>query len=550
MKRLKKILIILPKIIFTVIICQLIIFMSIFWFVNAQNLLSDSQTQLSIPLSFVYNPQPGSQTNRGLSTFITTSIYLPLVATTTQTPTISQQNHLIFLPLIVKNAGIIQCDFTIPLTTGKADGRTSYSEVKPGNTVCIMGGTRDDLILANFEGTNQRPIRFINKDGKVIINSTTSHGIIVQNSRYFRLSGGEEAGEYGIKINTSQGQGVRVGHKSNYFEVDHIEVTGTRLAGIYAHTTPVCSDGSTNNYDYDNDGEYLFDLDDVVNQFNFIQRDWRIHDNYIHDTGTEGFYIGNSFFGGIETLTCDRGQETMYPPVIIGIEVYNNIVHNTGWDGLQVSSAIDSCLIHHNQIQGDSQAAKRYQESGIFNGRGSTCNIYNNFIKDGGGPGIYVFGDGHNYVYNNVIINPGENNADLGNGITVGEGSNPGNSIYVWHNTIVNPVAYGINFFNDQGNDNKIQNNIIVNPGKLDTEGSDAYVRTGARTNVVASNNLSEENLSEVKFTDPQNDDYSLRSTSPAVDQGLDLSSQGIDTDYLDTHRPRGLKSEIGAYEF
>ncbi|MEM8863362.1 MAG: fibronectin type III domain-containing protein, partial [Chloroflexota bacterium] len=52
------------------------------------------------------------------------------------------------------------------------------------------------------------------------------------------------------------------------------------------------------------------------------------------------------------------------------------------------------------------------------------------------------------------------------------------------------------------------------------------------------------------EFNDPNNSDYSLTVNSPAVDQGIDLSAEGVATDSQGVLRPQGDGFDIGAYEF
>lgn len=384
------------------------------------------------PGSSLATPTPVSSVGGQTSTTKLANCWIKADDTTLVTTQVNSGTHLIFLPLVFKN--YLSCDHVIEQTVAVANGLTNYSDVRPGDTVCIAAGTRGDLLLRNFQGTAEDPITFINAGGQAVINSNTSHGILVQNSRFFRLTGsGANDIEYGIKIVNSTNGGVQVGYRSSDFEIDHIEVSGVGGAGISAKTEAVCSDGSTNDYDYDADGTKLGDLDDVVNRNNFTQYNFVFHDNYVHDIGTVAFYIGSSFYQG-RRISCGSGPETVYAPVIIGVSVYNNRIANTGTDGMQVGSAIDNCSIYHNEILRDSQANEPYQQSGIMNNLGSVCNIYSNFIKDGGGPGIFVQGNGGNIIYNNVIVNAGQNKSlgnNCGDGIIVVNGSNPGNSIYV-----------------------------------------------------------------------------------------------------------------------
>jgi parallel beta-helix repeat protein len=457
------------------------------------------------------------------------------------------------LPEVPSLVGAGECDYLIDLTTAVANGRTNYSGVKPGDTVCIAAGTRGELSLKHFVGTSENPITFVNFGGQVVIQSTPSNGIFVQNSRFFHLTGsGDDNTRYGIKILDANGVGVSIGYKSSNFEVDHIEIDGTKVAGFASKTEAVCSDGSVGDgfvYDYDGDGRY-----DVVNRSNFTQYDSVFHDNYLHAIGTEGFYVGSSFYEG-KVLQCDHGTETVYAPLLRGVEIYNNIIEDTGWDGLQVGSAVERCSIHHNKIYRDSHASQQSQQSGITNARGSVCDIHSNLIEDGNGPGIYIQGNGGNRIYNNVVIRAGRDGH--GSGIGIATGSNTGNSIYVFHNTVVAPRSYGINFDNRVGDNNKIQNNIIVGPGNypsgdrsddLDAE-DDSFIQTYGYSNLVLSNNFLDIDIAHAMFVNPNKDDYSLGSASPAVDAGIDLSNQGITTDYEGVTRPQGVDYDTGAHE-
>ncbi len=103
------------------------------------------------------------------------------------------------------------------------------------------------------------------------------------------LSGkGDATYTYGIKLinsNASNGMGVTVGDLSSDCELEHIEVAKAGFAGMMVKTDPGC--------------------DPATWRDNFAMYKVKIHDNYIHDTGGEGLYIGNSFYGSGMTVTCD-----------------------------------------------------------------------------------------------------------------------------------------------------------------------------------------------------------------------------------------------------
>lgn len=466
---------------------------------------------------------------------------------------VDYDRHKMFFPIIfASSVQAPRCDHVIDLEVPVADTRYGYSDVQPGDTVCIAAGRRGGLSLRNFKGTPEKPITFVNYGGQVIVDSKYSNGIHIQNSQFFRLTGTGTVGiDYGIKVIGSTNVGVGIGFKSSDFEIDHIEVTGIGGAGISAKTTSVCSDGSTNDYDYDGDSIVKGDPDDVVSRENFAQFNSVLHDNYIHHVGSEGFYIGSSSYNGRD-VSCSCGTETIYDPVLRGVSIYNNIVTDTSWDAIQVGSAAEACEVHHNRILRDSQGAVEHQQGGVMIDPGSMCDIHNNFIQDGGGPGIFIHGHGGSRIYNNVIVDAGQNASlrnNSGDGIAICSGGDPGNSVYVLHNTIIRPMSFGVGFSSSTGSDNRIHNNIIVDPGNYDLYGGDAYIQTWGYTNVIVTNNLTARIMTSVKFRDPASDDFSILSNSPAVDSGVNLLPGLVTTDYFGVGRPQGPGYDIGAYE-
>ncbi|MBE7552562.1 MAG: right-handed parallel beta-helix repeat-containing protein [Anaerolineales bacterium] len=456
----------------------------------------------------------------------------------------------IFLPIIFKAK---PCHHVIERNVGIADARTNYANVKPGETVCIRAGTRNRLMLKNFKGTHDQPITFINFGGQVIFNQASDFGIYVRNSRFIHITGtGDSNITYGFKIEGNFSAGMMITDKSSNYEVDHIEIAniknGDYGSGILAHTRATCPDGSANNYDYDGDGSINNDLNDVVSRTNFTQLNSIFHHNYIHNTYSSGFYLGSSWYVQGDPVSCANGVISAPAVLLKGVEIYNNIVEDTGMDGVQVGSAVENCDIHHNEVYRDSRIAHQGDETGIIINKGSVCNVYNNLIKDGGGVGIYVQGNGGNKIYNNVIINAGQNNSpNIGYGIKITTGSNTGNSIYVLNNTIIRPKEIGISYQNQVGSNNLIQNNIIVQPGG----GDKAYIALNQQIKIIkVSHNLTIYDMAVAKFVNPDSDNYSLRSDSPAIDAGLNLSAYGITTDYKGNARPQGANFDLGAYEF
>jgi len=450
------------------------------------------------------------------------------------------------------------CDHTIGLSVASADGRGNFSAVQPGDVVCIAAGSRDQLTLKNFQGNASAPIVFKNSGGAVVFNNSGGYAIRVQNARYFRLTGtGDSSIKYGIQVKGSYSFGINMGWKTSDVEVDHVEIGQTSGgAGIKVNTHSNCSDGSTNNYDYDGDGKIAGDVDDVVSQANFTQYNTRIHDNHISNTANEGFYIGanRSVYassGQGQDAPCPTAPTYPLNPLLETVRIYGNLIERSGWDSINVKAAHKDCQVYSNQIIENSIANEPGQEGGVNVALNSQCDVYNNLIRDGYSRAIKLSGIGGK-VYNNVIVNAGRSfgPADAeGTAIHLGS-SVVGSPYLVVNNTIIGPASYGVYFGYSNQSANRVQNNVIVNPGAFGSKGDAAYVYMAGSASAQVTNNYKTQNVGSVLFTNPSGGDYSLRSGSPAIDKGIDLRSVGVTSDRIGTPRPSGPAFDIGAYEF
>ena len=401
------------------------------------------------------------------------------------------------------------------------DGRKlPYSNIRPGDNICLESGTRESLKIRNLHGTSEEPLTFINHNGLVEISTTGSQALTFQYCQYFRLTGtGDNNYQYGIKISKSSDKGIRQERKSNNSEIDHIEFAnigtfGSDSKGIgYApNVKSTCPDGYNAGYDYNNDGE--IDEKDIVSPENFAMENILFHDNYLHNIAHEGLYLGVSYYHETSELKCKKGKKyDVYNPEVKHVEVYNNIIENTGWEPIQVASATKGgCSIHHNTVKnGSLEEHTSGQSAGIK-------------VKDEWGQSGIVF-------YDSLPINRA--NAD---------------KLYIFNNTIIKPRKYGINLNKiAKMNDSiRINNNIIVNPQKS------KYINFGSGYNInTTHHNLETVDISNVGFEDPNNDNFKLLSTSSAIDAGVELSDFGIIIDIEDNTRVnQGSNYDIGAYEF
>jgi len=429
-----------------------------------------------------------------------------------------------------------------------ADGdQTPYNTARPGDTIWIESGSRQNLLITDFHGEPGKPIVFANHGGQVLIETDQSYGISFRNCTHFVLAGKpDETYQYGIKIGrvgSESGMGISVGYKSSDFTIRQCEVSNTGFAGIMAKTDPVCDDSSTW-------------------RSGFTQYNTTIRDCYIHDVMGEGIYIGSSFFMGQTLSPCGL---TVMPPVLIGVQVLYNRIERSGWDGIQVSSAVSDCNIHHNVLKDCSYLMYPQQMSGINIGGGTLAKCYNNQITDCFATGILLFGNGGTEVYNNLIIRPGvkyrPNEPDYReHGIFVSDKTQADPTyLGIYHNTIVQPKSDAIRIDSNVSMEVRIYNNVMINPGAFDVYENDNTSRIGADSyifDVGNSHNYKEESNyysrtgENAGFSNTSADNYRLKPGSPLVDLGKSLYQSGIRIDLDDHDRPLGFGYDIGAYEY
>ena len=421
------------------------------------------------------------------------------------------------------------CDHTI--TPAKTYVNGQGLDVQPGDVICLQAGKYEYLNLYNFRGTAEQPLTFINCGGQVEIGGYQWHyGFVMNNNQHFRLTGtGDTDYEYGIRIDgiKDNASGFAISTYSSDFEIDHLEISNTGFAGMHIVMKPTC--------------------DPASQKGNYVMRNINIHDNYVHDTHGEGLYIGHSKYTGT-TVTCDGEKKTVYPHTVEGIRVHNNTIERTGWDGFQVSCAVKDCEIYRNTVKDYGRENKSSQRAGIVIGGGSTGRLYDNLIYRGTGGGIHVFGIGDNLIYNNIIVEAGEDGVFIGDKTT-----EAGRSYSVLNNTIVSPGRDGIRMYNKTSSRNQFLNNLIVNPGSYNdySKSSKAFVYlNSSEIDVTIDNNVFKTDVSEMSFVDPAQQDFRLQETSPAIDAGADVVSFGFDKDYNGLIRRVGSGVDAGACEY
>ena len=429
-----------------------------------------------------------------------------------------------FLLIETAYAQDCDCDHTIAPDTNSANG--ADLGVQPGDVVCVAAGARPFLTLDAFVGTESAPIVIKNCGGQVVIdNSDKGYGLRITGSSYFQVTGSGDPGFfYGFDIAARRtgpdysAMGVAAGGLSTNYELDHLEVHHAGFAGFNLKTEPSC-DGSSN-------------------LGTFVQYDTRVHDTYVHDTGGEAFYVGSTGYGGRD-YQCDGQTVTLYPHEHEGVYLHDNVIEDTGWDGLQVGVTPKDCEVYRNVIRRVGRTATdSVQTRGIQIGGASVCKIYDNYLEDGPTIGIFILGAGNTTVTNNVVVGFAED------GIYANDQQNDavqGASYVFLHNTVVASGDTGISVFGTRIQGNSAWNNLIVasvgNPMGI---GGDVDWQEGG--------NLLLDDPSGVGFVDAAAHDFHLTVTSAARDVGAAIPNHVVAYDRDGVERDG--EPDVGAYEY
>ncbi len=430
------------------------------------------------------------------------------------------------------------CDVVLPKHPSGGiyfiNGVTNGITIKPGDKVCIKADTYSNIYLRGIIGTPEKPITIINCGGLVRVGDSPSWNISIANCRYFRLTGtGDPNIKYGIKVNWPGGwssTGIGVGDSCTDYEIDHYEAQNVSNGFICKINPTDCEPGTWGQ--------------------NWTVRNISLHDNYIHNTVGEAFYIMNHA-ATVDVKDCSTGNTiTVEPVAAIGVKIYNNIVDSAGWDGIQLVKAIDA-EIYNNRVTNFGLGNVAGQYYGIILGGKSTGKVYNNFIANGTGPGLALTGFNENSAYNNVIANVG----DIG--ITVDDRPMPNNEyinfrVNLFNNTVVN-AGYGIRLLNGFGTmaaGSRIYNNLVVAPRNPEEKYINPYIVLNDIKLVDTANNLYFKTIDQAKFVNPGALDFTLLTNSPAINTGVDLSSYGVISDIDGLSRPQGTAYDVGAYEY
>jgi hypothetical protein len=417
------------------------------------------------------------------------------------------------------------CTYVVPVSTKTSVVDGQALKIKPGDIICLRGGaTYSNMLFKNIKGTTANPVIIKNCGSPVILNGAGKPNTLkTESSSHFQITGGSGS-TYGIQVKGGH-HSVTLEYLTTNVELDHIEVYNSGFSGIMAKTDPSC--------------------DNATHRDNFVMRNVHIHHNYVHDTAGEGLYIGHSFWGkGISTPCGVR-----YPHALEGVKIHDNIVKNSGWEAIQIGSSPKGAEVYNNRIENYGMRNVMYQNHGVQFGEGAPGKFYGNFIKGGKGNALMIIGNAQNLIYNNVIINAGQDAIFC-------EDRFAGAGFKIINNTIINPGQNGIRLYSDLVTMNQVINNVIINPGSYSKY---SYPRTGDDAFVYLLNkavkiqqltNYFSRDINSASFENLSNHNYTPTASSPLINAGTNIGSHNIAVDFALKPRLSGDGYDMGAYEY
>ncbi|MEM9691374.1 MAG: right-handed parallel beta-helix repeat-containing protein [Myxococcota bacterium] len=415
--------------------------------------------------------------------------------------------------------GVLAQECACTTVIGPDVSRIGADDAEPGDVLCLASGARGRLTLEGVVGTEAAPVVLTNCDGRV----TFDDQIRVWGSAHVHITGtGADSEMWGIAIRAPlRAQAIDLSQLSTAIEIDHVEISASNFAGIMAKT-------------------------DNADIQAFTQEGPRIHHNYVHDVNGEAFYVGNSFYGDTQAHS------------VVGVEVRDNIVINTGWDGIQVGAADEGAVIADNYIENTGIGTGDFQQrNGIQVGAGTRGRCTGNVIIRTGAHGIIVIGLGDTTVDNNLILEPSADGIWFSPRFHARAGEHPLGAMI--HNTIVRPGGAGMEFHSVSATtENHMLNNLVAAPGgppsdihiSLEvSELTSVYVETVEEAGFVSA--IGYDDLQTIPVLERRQaliDAYGLSEGVEARDAGTAVSGFGITKDIRGAARSDGAP-DIGAWE-
>jgi hypothetical protein len=449
----------------------------------------------------------------------------------------------------------------------------AVSNVQPGDTILVRGGTYSANIVVSITGTATSPIKLTNYPGETVvidggagialrssgkISYWTIEGLTFKSSNRYTLRlgwwGEPLTDHFTVKNNRIFGANYIMG---SYHLWENNIIDGTGYAGTDGDAG--ISDGGDSNHN-----TYRYN---TVKNFTHVDARGIWTQGKTHDSVIEYNTVDNiKASGGLgQCIDLDGAAQVEWRHTVRG-----NTVSNCNYAGIQLENVFDS-VVENNIIRNTAPAGIIIisYDAGVGCAVGGENNQYGDTNGDKNCQGDLT----KNIIRQNVITTTTGWGAGYGGIINWYAGG-----VNYWGNTI--NAAYGNNNggINIQGNAAQVKGNSIkdniISQGKgpavciadlkyLAEESNNLYNRINSSKPFTSNSGCSTDySLTEFQtmtglgqntlFGDPayinsSNNDYRLSSSSQAIDKGINI---GTSLDADGNTRLVGVKEDIGAYEY
>jgi hypothetical protein len=346
-----------------------------------------------------------------------------------------------------------------------ANGRLvidNASGVYKAGDVLNLKGSFTGVFISNMSGSSSAPIIIQNLPGTVtyVGNPSWNGGSYAAafsftKCHYIRLGSGTAKANLVINGSTQAGSpayfNIRLGEHTDNFEICRLTMNNGGT-GIVAKTEPVKGDPTTA---YPNSTMY-----------NLL-----IHDITVNNTVNEGMYIGHTatywdLTGGVPyygpASGFASGHTYVQPIKWSNVKIYNNVVQNTGADGIQ-TAAIDKLEIYSNTVTNWAVRHGSADNGGILiGGRTTNTNTHDNVVRNAWGEPCQFYGSGENgathIIKNNLFAE------SQGDGVSMRGSSNA--IVQFVNNTVayVKGNTFRVNGYSGQTGKQLLNANVFIAP--------------------------------------------------------------------------------------
>jgi hypothetical protein len=394
---------------------------------------------------------------------------------------LAQNQRFIFMLICVilgAYEGFGQKKFMITEDAPKIITPDYFGTAKPqgGDTIYISSNRIKGIKFNKFSGNELNPLVFINYQGQVNINDPLNWGALTfENCKFIKVTGtGTPSFKYGFKL-AAQTCGLAFSELSTDCEAEYIAIDHSGFFGICAKK------------DFGGNPPIPAPI------FNNLI----IHDTYITNV-TEGMYLGE---------TKSPGMEFRH------VRVFNNLITNTGREGIQVANMVEDVEVYNNIIINSGLDQEASQQNNFQIGDNTVGKYYNNIFIGAPGFGLINMGSGNIEIFNNYF----EDNL----GVFIDNRQ---------FTTAYAPIEVSQNYFFDINYTSMIRNMNEINPLQIlnnQFDGSCPFIlsSTTKQSNLTSINNLLT-NLSKIKFLETTT--YSLSSNPSQYNSLGTVAGSGI----------------------